>query len=68
MYRLSMQWGGMDEDRVEAELARMETIATLDRQRVLITEYRKRLAKAWRDVSEARYKLGRLGEKLEVKE
>jgi len=60
--------GGLDDDRVNAEFERIETVAMLERQQVIIAMYHKGLALAWNDVGKAKHKLGRLDEKLGVKE
>ena len=63
-----MQRGGMDDDRVKSEFERIETVAMLERQQMIIKMYHDGLARAWRLVVRDRYVLGRLDERLEVKD
>jgi hypothetical protein len=54
----------MDNDRVAAEFERMQTIATLEKQREIIASYQEGLAHYREKVEDAQFKVGYLHHQL----
>jgi hypothetical protein len=48
----------MDDDRVAAEFKRIQTIATLEKQREIIASYQEGLAYARQTIEDAQHRLG----------